>query len=127
MEQWVFLALVPVVVGVVLLFVEYRTGWFAQHVRGKSAIEASAQSEKDWATTIYNVRVNLGKMYSINADEVRIKNWEIHKRGREVHLSVEVSQKLSFGRGATIDTYSVIADSKGRILKCERPYAIKWR
>ncbi len=107
-------AVMAVVIGLIL---EYKTGWFANHVRRERESVGQATSSQDLPSAIYNVRVGVSKIYGIHVDEVRVLNWSVTKRGKELHITAEFPKKAVDGKSAFITSYDVAADpSSGSIL-----------
>jgi hypothetical protein len=98
---------IPLLVGVLLLILEYRTGWFANRLSVRSSAGTDLRSDRGWAETICKVRQNLGRIYALDPDEIRVLSWEPKDRGKRIRLEAKTADG---GR------YIVWADRAGRIL-----------
>jgi hypothetical protein len=115
MEQWLLNIVGALTAGVILLFLEHRTGFFAHHIPKVFGLQREPPKERDWAETIYRVKQGLGKIYGVAPDSITVGKWEPKDRNKRIRLEATLSPESSGMRWSN-DYYIVWAERDGRIL-----------
>jgi hypothetical protein len=122
MMDWMVAAIISLIVGVVLLAIEYRTGWFADRIT--KTLGKGIDLTGNWATTIYQVRLGLGRIYAVSPEEITVDKWEPKFFGLRVRLQVMIPSPViseRYGTGSRLyECLIVWADRAGRILNAKQ-------
>jgi hypothetical protein len=122
MPEWILAVTSTFVVGVLLLILEYRTGWFANHVPQALGFPKMSFNEQDWVETIYKVKHGLGKIYGVAPDEIEVYSWEPKDRNKKIRLEVNIPSRTGARWSVT---HVVWAERGGRILRVENDTLIR--
>ena len=88
-NNWPLALLIPLVVGVILLVLEYRTKWFANRLdRRPKRKETKAIN---WMDAVQKAKTNLNSIYVIYGDDVYIRSWEVNKEGTMVKIELSMN------------------------------------
>jgi hypothetical protein len=110
--------LIALVVGIILLWLEYRTGWFASQL---SSVVGSRESggiiPTGSADTVCQVKVRLGEIHGADPDEIIVRHWESQHFGQWIYLQVTLPVRSGAGERVW-QTFEVLADRDGGIIRC---------
>jgi hypothetical protein len=104
-------AIGSLIVGVILLYLEHRTGWFANHFP-KPHIQTEQFVSEDWAETIAKVKEGLTKIYSVEVSDIDVKAWNKIERNQKIVMDVAVHHGRNDNRH-----YIVFAHRNGGIIE----------
>ncbi len=115
---------VTVIGGIVLLFLEHRTGFFQKQIsktQRKTRVPQPSpplaslndKESKDWGNAVATAKITFAKIHGLRLDELHLVNWKVNLRKTEVRIEIEYPDpRRHYHR-----TRMISADSKGRILK----------
>ena len=85
-----------IIVGIILLVVEYRTGWFVSQLKPQGGQGEPTSNSKlglfktDWSEATKQARYNLSSIYGINPNEILVVRWDVYNDLFSRQLTLEI-------------------------------------
>lgn len=139
MQDWINASIVTVITGIILLIIEYRTGYFANFKQESQRRSSKTQpkpkqkflqklrEQPDWAETVARARQNLSKIYGVHPDDIQLIDWRPDRNWlkKKLHLEVRIPTPTSKD-GTHVDFYDdfqdelvhhILVDQEGQIIR----------
>lgn len=105
------------VVGLLLLILEYRTNWLARNIKRTIRQQTNSINEYGLVDAMLRIRNDLARLHSADSNLVSVETWEWRrwKLGKRLRLVMKIQHDRK-GQPPTYAKYVVWADRRGKIL-----------